>query len=156
MSSPVTLPLPSEYRSAVRLAKPRAAMIAYRWVNQQPHFLLISSRKNPQKLTLPGGKVARHESPVQAAIRECREESGVLTDAPSELGNYLHRKAGHRLHPTRTYLAPLLGQLSDREQRSVHWLSIDQVLASPFLIRRSIQSQIGLAADELLRRAYAA
>ena len=50
-----------------------ADVIALRWHNQELQVLLIRRAQEPfmGQLALPGGFVDEHESPLEAAIREC-------------------------------------------------------------------------------------
>jgi len=140
-----------------RLRRPRAAIIVYRFVEDQPQFLLVSSSANPNRLTLPGGKIGSNESAIQAAIRETVEEAGVLTHALRPIDQYLHPKRGRRLHPTQTFLAPFAGQLSTHEPRTQYWLSPEGLANLKYLglkIRSPIRKQLAIALDILsdLRR----
>lgn len=147
---------PSTDTRPLRLAKPRAVLIVYRLINDQPHFLLISAASDCDKLTLPGGKIDPHESPADAAIRETREEAGVLTDPPRPLGRYLHRKRKRRVHPTDTFLARYAGQLNNREDRARLWLHIDELACANFKLKKPIRKQLRHAAATLRQRRHAA
>jgi 8-oxo-dGTP diphosphatase len=48
----------------------------------------------------PGGKILAHETPEAAAVRECREESGLEVQVVSALGTYQHcyQHGQHELH----------------------------------------------------------
>lgn len=56
---------------------------AYQWPAAVPqHFLLIEKAKpawQKGKFNLPGGKIEEGETPIEAAIRELWEESGIRT-----------------------------------------------------------------------------
>ena len=60
-----------------------ADVIALRWHNQELEVLLIRRAQEPfmGQLALPGGFVNEHESPLEAAIRECAEETSVKAQA---------------------------------------------------------------------------
>ena len=57
-----------------------ADVIALRWRNQELEVLLIRRAQEPFRgqLALPGGFVDEHEAPLDAAIRECAEETSVI------------------------------------------------------------------------------
>lgn len=140
----------------MRLGKPRAALIVYRMVRGEPHFLLVSASKQPNKLTLPGGKIDPDESPTTAAARETREEAGVLTRKPAELGRYLHRKRGRRYYPTQTYLARYARSLKQYEPRTRLWLSLEELQDPKHMVRKPILKQLKRAAATIKRRRVAA
>lgn len=144
-----------ERAQARALAKPRAAIVVYRIVDDQPQFLLISSSRNPKRLTLPGGKLDRDETSLQAAVRETREEAGVLTSPPRALSQYLHRKQSRRVHPTETFLARYVCSLAEREKRRRCWVSLDDLVDGKVRVRRAIRRQLDQAAEALLQRAAA-
>jgi len=57
-------------------------------LRQRGHLVLIRRTKEPYKglLALPGGKLERGETPLEAARREMREETGLRKPAPEWLG----------------------------------------------------------------------
>ncbi|MGB0767420.1 MAG: NUDIX domain-containing protein [Phycisphaeraceae bacterium] len=132
-----------------RRDKPRAALVVYRYLLGEPHFLLIGSRRDPSRLTLPGGKVARSERPMDTAIRETLEESGVLTLLPSALGQYLHRKQSGTVHPTRTYLARFAGYRADHEPRKLYWLTPSEIASAEQAVQPAIREHLARAAERL-------
>ncbi len=136
----------------IRLGRARAALVVYRIIHGQPHFLLVSSTRNPDKLTLPGGKVGPDESPIKTAIRETVEEAGVLTDPPHTLGRYLHHKRKRRVYPTQTFLARYARSAGDRESRNRLWLTYDELDSVALTLRKPIRKQIRLAVDLLIER----
>ena len=54
-----------------------AGTIPFRVHKGKLEILLVSSRRKPKKLTLPGGQCRIGESPKDAALRETSEEAGV-------------------------------------------------------------------------------
>ncbi len=142
-------PSPKPDERAIRLGRQRAALIVYRLVNDEPHFLLVSAASCPDKLTLPGGKVGRGEAATQTAMRETAEEAGVLTDAPRPLGRYLHRKRKRWVFPTKTFVARYSGRLKAYEDRTRRWLTVEE-LADPSLnVSKQIRKQLKRAAAQL-------
>ena len=134
---------------AIRLGRQRAALVVYRLVNDEPYFLLVSAANCPDKLTLPGGKVGRGETPTQTAMRETAEEAGVLTDAPRPLGRYLHRKRKRWVYPTKTFVARYNGKLNSYEDRTRRWLTAEE-LADPRLnVSKQVRKQLKRAAAHL-------
>ena len=137
----------------LKLSRPRAALIAYQVHGSCVRYLLVSARNNPSKLTLPGGKIGKCELAVRAAQREAAEEAGVLVDSPHKLGQYLHRKAGQRYHPTQTFLGQYAGQLADYETRALYWLTLDEISTSHAKqIRKPVREQLYRAAMAVRQR----
>lgn len=128
---------------------PRAALVVYRHLLGRPHFLLISTRRNRDRLTLPGGKVDSHETPLESAIRETVEEAGVLTDRHQPLGAYLHHKSSGRVYHTEVFLARYTGYRHGHEQRALQWLTVGGLDEPGRSIRRPIREQIESAYDML-------
>jgi 8-oxo-dGTP diphosphatase len=60
-----------------------ADIIALRWKRNQLEVLMIRRAHEPfqGELALPGGFVDQNETPLEAAARECMEETGVMTQA---------------------------------------------------------------------------
>lgn len=145
-SSPILTPSPIDTE---KFGKPRAALMVYRHLMGQPNFLLISSRRDAGRLTLPGGKIDEGESAIQTAVRETEEEAGVLTEGYHALGSYLHHKQGGRIHPTQTFLAKFVGQKADREPRDVHWLTLRELADTQCEVREPIREIVELAAELL-------
>lgn len=130
-------------------ATPRAALVVYRHLLGQPHFLLISTRRDANRLTLPGGMVGKYETPLQSAIRETREESGVLTDRHQPLCLYQHKKTSGKVLPTQTFLAHYVGYQPGHESRELHWLTVAELWDASRSIRRPVREQIERAIDLL-------
>ena len=130
-------------------ATPRAALGVYRHVLGQPRFLLISTRRDHSRLTLPGGKVDKHETPLESAIRETVEECGVLTEHHQPLCRYEHEKLNGKVFPTQTFLAHYAGYESGHEARELHWLTVAELWDARRTIRRPVREQIERAIDLL-------
>lgn len=128
---------------------PRAALVVYRHLLGQPHFLLISTRRDRHRLTLPGGKVDANETPLQSAIRETFEEAGVLTDRHQPLCQYEHEKTNGKVFPTQTFLAQYKGYQPGHENRELHWLTVAELWDASRSIRRPVREQIERAIDLL-------
>jgi 8-oxo-dGTP pyrophosphatase MutT (NUDIX family) len=53
---------------------------------QGHRFLLVQSRSNPEHWVLPKGHIDPGETPEQTAVREVREEAGVVGEIVCEVG----------------------------------------------------------------------
>ena len=129
---------------------PRAALVVYRQLMGQPYFLLISARRDINRLTLPGGKVDKDEPALQSAIRETVEEAGVMTDRHQPLGLYEHEKTSGKIYPTQTFLARYVGYESGHEKRELYWLTVAELRDPNWSIREAIIEQVERAAEALL------
>lgn len=111
-------------------------------MNDEGKFLLLLHKKL-QKWVPPGGKVDPHETPDEAAIRECYEETGLQVELTSQrtpvdgglmtpLGVQLNTIIPHKLdHIDLIYLARPLDnvlRLSEREASSIGWFSYEEIL----------------------------
>jgi len=63
-----------------------AGVVAYRTDGGEPRFLVVTARKNPGEWVLPKGHVEPGERPEEAALREAREEAGVVGRATGTAG----------------------------------------------------------------------
>jgi 8-oxo-dGTP pyrophosphatase MutT (NUDIX family) len=127
----------------------RSAMLVYRHLLGEPYFLLVSTRRNRDRLTLPGGMFEANESSLQTAIRETIEEAGVWTESHRVLGCYPHKKTSGAMYPTQTHLGRFAGYRPDHEQRELHWLNVAEVIDAGRRVRQPIRELIQHAADVL-------
>ncbi|MFI4861788.1 MAG: NUDIX domain-containing protein [Phycisphaerales bacterium JB063] len=125
-----------------KLGKPRAAAVVWRPKQGQVEFLIVSCSNNPNRFTLPGGKIDAGETGPQAALRETREEAGVVAFAQRCLGSYLHRKRGQRVCPTRVYLARYQADATPDELRNSRWLTARELSASRLNLRDEAREMI--------------
>lgn len=74
----------------MRRIQKSAVCVPVLYIENQPYLVLIRrSRKlkrHPGQISFPGGFIEEGESPLQAAIREMREEIGVREDCITVLG----------------------------------------------------------------------
>lgn len=115
---------PQSARNGIR----RSAALVYRHHKGRVAFLLVTTRKNPQRLVLPGGGIERREAPEVTAVRETREEAGVQSAVEQCIGRYLHRKTGGRELWTGVYLARFQSEHEAFEGRSVAWVAPDDLM----------------------------
>ena len=74
----------------------RRATVIYR---RDEEILFV--RKRNAKWNLPGGRVEQGETPLQAAVREMAEETGLTFDQLSYVSEYEHDRVIHFLFETR-------------------------------------------------------
>lgn len=100
------------------------------------HVLMMRRRKEPNlgQWTAPGGKIELHESPAECAVRELREETGLVAVSRPEL----------RLIITETSPLPdwqwlmfvylvreVTGEVVQCAEGDLAWIPVDQVLQLP-------------------------
>jgi bis(5'-nucleosidyl)-tetraphosphatase len=95
--------------------------------NGKPEFLLITTTGKSDEWTFPKGHIERGELPEDAAMREVREEAGVLT----QIVKFVGESSFARTDETITviyYLLRCTGRVETRENRSVFWCDYDAAL----------------------------
>ncbi len=78
------------------MASPRIILITRLILENKGQILLLAqTTKNGGKHSLPGGKVEPKETPIEALIRECKEETDISIHAENlKLAHVLHRQKG--------------------------------------------------------------
>ncbi|MEJ5229233.1 MAG: CoA pyrophosphatase [Pseudothermotoga sp.] len=65
----------------MRVIEESAVCVPIFYIEHEPHLVLIRRsrklRRHPGQISFPGGLIEKDESPLQAAIREMREEIGI-------------------------------------------------------------------------------
>ena len=56
----------------------QAGSIVVRLDTKEPQVLLVTAKRNPRNWIFPKGHIEKGETPEQAAVRETREEAGVV------------------------------------------------------------------------------
>ena len=65
----------------------QAGAIVVRFDDDEPRLLLVTARRNPKTWIFPKGHIEDGETPAEAAVREAREEAGVVGRALRSVGN---------------------------------------------------------------------
>lgn len=89
--------------------------------------VLLVHRTSPRAWEPPGGEVEPGEEPARAAVREAREETGLLVDVSRQLGWY--RRTGFRPHRSPVYVCRVVGGnlRPNWESVSVRWFPVDRL-----------------------------
>ena len=92
-----------------------------------PEILLVTSRRHRDHWVLPKGHVDPGEVPEASAVREVREESGVIADVVAQLDDIEIDVEGEPQR-IRWFLMEARGQLEEHELREVVWLDAPAAL----------------------------
>lgn len=100
-------------------------------INKEGKVLVVSRKDNSETIGLPGGKVDEGETPLMAAIRELKEETGL--DAEELQIAYTGICEGPKSFMTRCYLCQASGELKDPEGLNPRYVDKGLLLTnSPF------------------------
>ncbi len=106
----------------------KAGVVAYRFVKgDEPHVLLITSRKYKGSWVFPVGAVKQGESLEAAAKRECAEEAGYCVDLRLKLPT-IEAPDGETKIKFTFFLATVVGNAAQWEtDRKRDWLPTSEV-----------------------------
>ncbi|TDV47086.1 (deoxy)nucleoside triphosphate pyrophosphohydrolase [Actinophytocola oryzae] len=93
--------------------------------------LLAQQRSYPPEAAglweLPGGRVERGESDVEAVVRECREELGVEVTAHEPIGSDVALSEAKLLRVYRASLVDPLAEPQPHDHAALRWLEVGQL-----------------------------
>lgn len=75
----------------------------------------------------PGGKMERHETEAQAAVREAWEEVGLLVDPVGCLGGRVHPQTGRHIYYVACTVRSIWGKTDPREVEDFGWFGLDEL-----------------------------
>lgn len=104
----------------------RAACVCVR--SDREDEVLLVTRRNGPGWVIPGGKIEAHElsNPSISAMREAREEAGVIGNLGRFLGEFENSDRGHRTRVFVLYVKELELDWAESEGRSRSWFSIEE------------------------------
>jgi len=115
-------------------------------------FLLVQASRNPNHWVLPKGHIDPGETAEQAAVREVREETGVVAEIVSELGVDSY-SLPHEEVRALYYRMRFAGEVPADEERALHWLEFPQALGTlSFARSRALLEQAAAQLDDGHRR----
>jgi 8-oxo-dGTP diphosphatase len=110
-----------------RVSESRPLVIAQAVILREgpPREVLLSIRSDLFGWELPGGTLEAGESPIQAVVREVREETGLGVEPVSHVGDWVRR--GFRPHTARVYLCRIVGGVESpsHETPRLAWFDVD-------------------------------
>lgn len=74
-----------------------------------------------------GGKVEKGETHVQALIRECNEELGVIVSVDDIFKEVIHQYPDLKVHLTLYNASILSGVLQKIEHNDLRWITVDEI-----------------------------
>ena len=74
-----------------------------------------------------GGKVEKGETHVQALIRECNEELGVIVSVDDIFMEVIHQYPDLKVHLTLYNASILSGVLQKIEHNDLRWITVDEI-----------------------------
>jgi len=104
-----------------------AGNVVFRRAEDGVLFLVISS-SNRRHWVLPKGHIEPGESPEAAALRELKEEAGVVGEIVDRLSTYSFAKATERV-AVQYFLVRETGSTEASETRSLRWVGREQALS---------------------------
>jgi 8-oxo-dGTP pyrophosphatase MutT (NUDIX family) len=106
----------------------QSGAIIVRLDTREPQVLLVTGRRDPRKWIFPKGHIEKGETPAAAALREAKEEAGVVATLIGPVGVLEFRFFGVRSR-VEYFLALLSREAGPPEDgRSRAWCSLSQAL----------------------------
>lgn len=102
-----------------------AGGVVYRVKDDSVEYLLVRPKTNVKEWLLPKGHIEQGESPAEAAVREVREETGVIANIMCRAGSIQFR-ANDEDVVAEFFLMQCTEQASADEGRKVAWCSQDE------------------------------
>lgn len=99
-------------------------------LNKEGEVLAVSRKDDHNDFGLVGGKVDEGETPIQAIMRECLEETGIVIYENGLIPIFQMHKNGYMGY---TYLAKVWdGKIQTDEPHVVKWTSFDTIIDGTF------------------------
>lgn len=102
--------------------------VVFRPTPSGPEFLVVQSSKNKTDWVLPKGHIEAGETPEQTAVREVREEAGVVARSLGPLGDAAFAAPGGEVR-VRFFLMRFEHGAPADEERKTAWLPHDAARA---------------------------
>lgn len=107
-----------------------AGGIVFRGKGDNVEYLLVGSKKDPLQLVLPKGHIEDGEGHAETALREVREEAGVVAHPLGLVATNLEFEVRGEAVNAKFYLMERLFDGTPKEKRDLQWLPYDVALAA--------------------------
>jgi 8-oxo-dGTP pyrophosphatase MutT (NUDIX family) len=106
----------------------QAGSIVFRLDTREPQVLLVTAKRNPRNWIFPKGHIEKGETPEEAALRETREEAGIVGDliAPAGILEYGFLGAKARVEYFLVQFRREAGPPEDGRERT--WCRLEEAL----------------------------
>jgi 8-oxo-dGTP pyrophosphatase MutT (NUDIX family) len=91
------------------------------------YYLIVRAKPDPSHWVIPKGHIEPDERPEATAIRELREEAGVIARVIATLGTLKFTYHSKQIE-TILYLLEYLGETHSQEERECHWGLFEETL----------------------------
>ena len=106
----------------------QAGAIVVRFDDDEPRLLLVTARRNPKTWIFPKGHIEDGETAAEAAVREAREEAGVVGKALKSIGS-LEFDLGDQSIDVEYFLVSLEKDKDDAEEgRKRRWCTREEAI----------------------------
>jgi 8-oxo-dGTP pyrophosphatase MutT (NUDIX family) len=90
-------------------------------------YLIVAAKQNPEHWVFPKGHIEPGETTEDAALREVKEETGIIAKIVQRAGDSRFDGDNEAVHVL-FYLMEYLGETKRTEQRQMRWCSYEQAL----------------------------
>ena len=104
-----------------------AGGVVVRLDKDEPNYLIITARNNPDHKILPKGHIEAGETPADTALREIKEEAGIEGEIIS-LINSIEISVNDESFKIKFYLIKYIRDVNQTEQRKIFWLHYNDAL----------------------------